>query len=92
MLKVLATLQSSPPPDGEQEALRDASMKIGMAFSRIQLRSAKAARLLSEAQSKIQSAREALQQEASRPLSAPPDLGLSGGAIAAGPTAGQGAF
>lgn len=74
-LEALQKLQGSPPPDGEQEALRDASMKIGLAFSRIQLRSAKAARLLSEAISKIQSARETLQAESERSLAPPPNLG-----------------
>jgi hypothetical protein len=77
MLKVLAGMQSSPPPSGEEEALRDASMKIGMAASRVAQRSAKAARLLAEAIAKIQSAREALQAEPSRALAAPPDFGLS---------------
>jgi hypothetical protein len=73
---VLASLQESPPPDGETTALTDAATKIGMAYSRIQLRSAKAAKLLSHALSDIQAAREALESEASRPLAGPPNLGL----------------
>jgi hypothetical protein len=75
--------QQSPPPSGEQDALRDASMQIGFAASRIAQRSAKAARLLTEALTKIQAAREALEQEGSRPLGPTPDLGsgaLMGGA------------
>jgi len=81
---MLAGLQQQPPPEGEQEALRDASMKIGMALSRVQTRSAKAARLLADALSKVQQAREALQQEGQRGLSPPPDLGFAGGGMAAG--------
>jgi hypothetical protein len=82
-LQALAQMQQSPPPSGEQDALRDASMQIGFAASRIAQRSAKAARLLAEALAKIQSAREALESEGNRPLGQPPDLG-------AGPMAGGG--
>ena len=78
MLKVLAGMQKSPPPSGEQEALRDASMKIGMAASRWQTRSPKAARLLADALSKIQQAREVMDALKTSPLEAPPDLGLGG--------------
>lgn len=79
MMKVLAGLQKQPPPDGEKQALTDASTKISMALSRIQLRSAKAAKLLSDAVSKIHAAREALDNEGSSPVAAPPDLGMTGG-------------
>jgi hypothetical protein len=61
-------------------------MKIGMAASRFQLRSPKAARLLAEALAKIQAAREALDTEGSRPMAAPPDLGLGQGGAPAGPS------
>lgn len=88
ILKMLAGLQQQPPPDGEQEALRDASMKIGMAMARIQMRSAKAARLLADALSKVQQAREALQQEGHRSLNAPPDLGFAGAGAPATPPMG----
>src|SRR5215467_4927938 len=74
-LQSMAQNQQSPPPSGEQDALRDASMQIGFAASRIAQRSAKAARLLAEALAKIQSAREALESEGNRPLGQPPDLG-----------------
>jgi len=90
VLAGLAMLQQSPPPEGEQEALRDASTKIGMAMSRVQTRSPKAARLLADALSKVQQAREALQQEAQKQLPAPPDLGLSGGSMAGGMPGGGG--
>ena len=76
ILAMLAKLQQGPPPDAEQEAMRDATMKISMALSRIQMRSAKAARLLSEAISKIHSAREALGQEADRAVGPPPAMGM----------------
>lgn len=77
---MLAGLQQEPPPSGEQEALRDASMKISMAMGRVQLRSAKAARLLADALSKVQQAREAMQQEGKGAMNAPPDLGFGAGA------------
>lgn len=92
LLQALQQLQQSPPPDAEQEALRDATMKISMALSRIQLRSAKAARLLSESLGKLQSAREALDTEASRPMAPPPSLGMPPmGGLAGGPPPGMGA-
>jgi len=53
-------------------------MKIGMALSRVQLRSPKAARLLADALSKVQQAREAMQQEGKGAMNAPPDLGFAG--------------
>lgn len=77
-LQVLAGLQQSPPPSGEQEALQEATQKIQMAMGRIQLRSAKSAKLLSEALAKIQAAREALDTTDSSPLSPPPNLGFPG--------------
>lgn len=68
-------LQGAPPQNGEEDAFREISMKLGALFAKTQLRSAKAARLISEATGKLQSAREILQQESARPLAPPPDLG-----------------
>lgn len=76
-MQALMGLQEQPAPDGEDQALQDASLKIGMAYSRIQMRSPKAAKLLADASSKVQQAREALKQEGSRPLGAPPSLGMA---------------
>jgi len=91
ILKMLAGLQQQPPPDGEQEALKDASMKIGLAMARWQLRSPKAARLLADSLSKIQQARETMQQEGKGAMNAPPDLGFAGsGAPATPPMGGMG--
>jgi hypothetical protein len=87
ILQMLAGLQQQPPPDGEKEALNDATMKLGMALSRIQLRSAKAAKLLADAISKVQQAKEALAQEGQRGLQPPPDLGLAGGGLSGAPPA-----
>lgn len=81
LLKVLASLQQSPEPDGADQMLNDATMKINAAYARVAQRSAKAAKLLMDANSRVQAAREALQQESSRALPAPPSLGMppSGG-------------
>lgn len=81
LMKILASLQQQPPPDGEKQALQEASTKIAMAISRIQLRSPKAARLLAESVSKIQQAQETIAQEGERPIAAPPDLGMTGGMV-----------
>lgn len=91
VLSGLAMLQQAPPPDGEKEALRDATLKINMAMSRIQLRSPKAAAMLANAVGQIQKAMDTLQEEGSKQLPPPPDLGLSGGAIA-GNAGAQGPF
>ena len=73
-LEALGQLQSQPSPGGEEQALADASLNIGMALTRIHMRSPRAARLLSDALSKLNQAREALQTEASAPVGAPPNL------------------
>src|SRR5437899_5227849 len=64
ILKLLATLQQSPPPSGDDQMMNNASIMVNGVYARIAQRSAKAARLLMEANSKIQQAREALQHEA----------------------------
>jgi hypothetical protein len=76
-MDALAQMQQSPQPQGEEQAMADASMKIGMALARIYMRSPKASRLLTEAAQKIQAAREALGEEGSRPISAPPNLAMA---------------
>ena len=76
ILKILAGLQQSPPPDGEDQMLNQASMMLNAAYARIAPRSAKAARALMQANVQIQTARESLKAEGSRPLAAPPDLGM----------------
>jgi hypothetical protein len=83
-LEVLASMQQSPPPDGEQDALKEASRLIGMVAARWQLRSPKATKFLAEALTKIQSSRETMAEQGSQQMSPPPDLGLAGGAGSAG--------
>lgn len=75
-MQALLSLQQAPPPDGEKDALMDVTTKLGFVLSRVQLRSAKAARLISEALSKIQGAKEALADEASHPIAPVPNLGV----------------
>ena len=76
VMKLLASMQESPSPSGEEQMLHQAAVLINAAFSRINLRSAKAAKFLSMANSSISSAREALNEEGSRPMAAPPNLGM----------------
>jgi hypothetical protein len=90
ILKLLSSFQSQPSPDAEKKMLQDASVMINGAYPKIQLRSAKAARLLMEANAKVQSALEALAQEAQKPMAAPPNLGLEGGGGGAPPLGGMG--
>lgn len=77
-MQALESLQGSPSPGGEDEALTDASTKLGFAASRIQLRSPKAAAMLQDAISKVQKARTELQQSQTGPVGLPTDL-LGGG-------------
>ena len=73
-LQALGDLQKQPSPGGEEEALTKATDAVGMAMSRIYMRSPEAAKMLSEALSRIQSARMELQKIASAPVGMPPDL------------------
>lgn len=84
-LDILTQFQKSPPPGGEEEALRTASNLVGMAYGRVAPRSAEAAGKLAHALQDIQAARKALEKEPNQPMAAPPDLGLSG--MGAPPTA-----
>jgi hypothetical protein len=79
LLKILASLQKQPPPDGETQAIQQAANLLSMALSRVQMRSASSAKLLADAISKVQSAREALAKEGSGAVASPPDLGMTGG-------------
>ena len=91
LLQILAGLQQSPEPDGADQMLTQATLSINGAYARIAQRSAKAAKLLMDANSRIQAARQALQEEASRPVAAPPGLGMpgmGGGGGMAGPMGG----
>lgn len=76
ILKLLASFQQQPSPDAEKKMLQEAVTMISGAYPKLQLRSAKAARMISEAQAKIQGALEALSQEGQKGLAPPPDLGM----------------
>lgn len=76
-MDALLGMQESPQPSGEDAAMQDATQKLGFALSRVYLRSPEAAKMLSEAVTKIQAARKALQQEGSRPVSSPPSLSMA---------------
>jgi hypothetical protein len=78
-MKVLAGMQQQPPPDGEKQALQDCVRQLGMVISRTQLRSAKAAKLFSEAATKIHAGQMVLEELGNSPVAAPPDLGATGG-------------
>ena len=77
-MALLTGMQQQPPQSGEDNLFRDASAAVGTVYQRVAQRSAEAAKLLSEALTKIQAARQALQKEGNRPLAAPPDLGMGG--------------
>lgn len=78
ILKLLTQFQGQPSPDAEKKMLQDAVVMISGAYPKIQLRSAKAARLVSEAQAKVQAAIEALASEGQQPVGPPPNLGAGG--------------
>ncbi len=89
ILKMLATFQGQPSPDAEKKMLQDAVVMISGAYPKIQLRSAKAARLISEAQAKVQSAIEALASEGQQPVAPPPNLGMGGPPMPSNPGMGM---
>lgn len=78
ILKLLTSFQQQPSPDAEKKMLQDAVVMISGAYPKIQLRSAKAARMISEAQAKVQGAIEALATEGQHQMQPPPNLGLGG--------------
>ncbi len=84
-LKVLNSMQQVPPQSGGDELFRQASAAVGQLYNQIAGRSAKAAKAVSEALVKLNQARQDLQQEGSRPLAGPPDLGM-GGPMGGAPT------
>lgn len=99
MLRVLASLQQAPPPSGDDQMLNEASQKfheasvmLNAAYARVVQRSARASKELAQASkcaadgvTKISAAREALQDEGTRPLAPPPDFGMPAPTGAPGP-------
>ena len=90
ILKLLASLQQQPSPDAERKMLQEASLMVNGAYAKVQTRSAKAARLIMDANSKSQAAIEALQSEGQKSVAAPPDLGMGQMGAAAAPGLGMG--
>jgi hypothetical protein len=78
ILKLLMSFQQQPSPDAEKKMLQDAMVMLSGAYPKIQLRSAKAARMISEAQGKTQGAIEALAAEGKQGMQPPPNLGMGG--------------
>lgn len=79
MLGGMADFQSTMAPgSGEEEALKQASIQLGIALKAIYLRSPKAAKLILTAMRDIQSAREEISKAGSGPSGALPNLGAEG--------------
>ena len=75
-LGATAQFQSEMAPgSGEEEALKNASIQLGIALKAMYLRSAKASKLVLGAMRDIQSAREELQKVATAPMQPSPGLG-----------------
>ena len=75
-LGATAQFQSEMAPGaGEEEALKNASIQLGIALKAMYLRSAKASKLVLGAMRDIQSAREELQKVATAPMQPSPGLG-----------------
>jgi hypothetical protein len=83
-MQALSGVGETPSPQREEDLLSEALLKIGVALAHIHMRSPKAAKLLSDAQSKISQAREELKKE--QPVGLPPDL--LGGMMPGGPSGG----
>ena len=73
-MSALDQLSKSSPQRGPKEALDDATAKLQVALMRIYLMNPKAAKLVSDALSKVQQAQSELTREGSSPVGAPPNL------------------
>lgn len=71
-LDSLLNLQQQPSPGGEEEALAEASTALGLALSRVYMRSPTAAKMIADALSRVQSARTELTKD--QGVGAPPNL------------------
>ena len=89
VMQSMDMLTQQPSPQGEDEALGQASAQIGLALSRIYLRSSRAATKLSQALKDIQEARTILQEEAQSAVMSPPDLMGAMASSPQGPPAGM---
>lgn len=73
-LESLQQLLQQPSPDAEQSALSQATMQLGGVLPRVHLRSPRAAKLIADAISRLESARDALTEDMTEALAPPPDL------------------
>ncbi|TSA53226.1 MAG: hypothetical protein D4R44_04025 [Actinobacteria bacterium] len=73
-MEAMSMLQAQPSPHMEDETLNEATDKLGIALSRIHLRSPRAAKHLAKAIEEIQSARDMLLDDQSGPMAPPPNL------------------
>lgn len=74
-MAALKDLQQVPVGKRIEEALEDVSLKLGQALADAHLQSARAAKLLADALSRVEQAREALAENATAALPSPPDMG-----------------
>lgn len=74
-MTLMGAMQQQPPPQKELSMLRDAGNLLAGAMAGVQLRSSKGAKLIADAQSRLQSAIQTIQEEGSGPVAAPPDMG-----------------
>ena len=88
-MEAMAMLQSQPSPHMEDATLNEATDKLGIALSRIHLRSPRAAKHLAKAIEEIQSARDMLLDGQSGDMAAPPNLMGSMNMGSQGPTYGS---
>ena len=73
-MQALDQLSKSPADKGPKEAINEAVAKLQVALSRIYLQSPKAAKLISDALSKVTSAQSELEKEGMNPVAPPPNM------------------
>ena len=73
-MQALDQMAADPTPEGEVDAMHEATVKLRVALSRVYMRSHRASKHLADAISSIQKAREALQDDSQSPVGLPPDL------------------
>lgn len=77
ILQLLAGLQQAPSPSAEERMIFEATVMVNGAYARVAVRNAKVGKLLMDANSKLNQALEAMKGESTRPMGAPPDMGMS---------------
>lgn len=77
ILQLLAGLQQAPSPSAEERMIFEATVMVNGAYARVAVRNAKVGKLLMDANSKLNQALEAMKGESTRPMGAPPDMGMA---------------